>query len=688
MMTRWLRENWSLLAAGLAVTLASSLLALAQPRLLRFLDLKLYDTLTATKVSGVVSSVPIIVDIDEISLNRHGQWPWPRWKVARLVQGLHDLGAAVVTLDVVFPEEDRSSPINMNKDLAILHGHKLTLDAIPEEYLDYDELLSQALSKEPSVLGFGFTFGRPEAPNDRVCELPYLPLTVYRTKGAPEGGGALIEAKDAVCSLPRLGKAAAGSGFFNIRPDMDGAIRRSPMLMEYRGRTYPSLALSTFLQVLKPEQMVLRMGPEGVNALFLDDYTLPLDSRGNLLLRFGGPAGTHEFISASSVLDGELAPGRMLGRIALIGTSAVGLQDIHATPMEAAMPGVEVHATILDNLLQRTFFMRPSWAFGAEVLLSLVLGLGTALLLILTGAAWSLPVVALGGGTAWMGARQLLDQAGLFVSPLYPLLVAISNFIIISVIKYWREERRGKERNRLLMLTQEGAMQSMASLAEYRDPETGGHIRRTQSYVLALATALRKRPEYRRQLSVYDLEMLYKSSPLHDIGKVGVPDHILLKKGRLTEEEFEEMKKHTIYGYEAIHSAEIKLGANTFLRFAKEIAISHQEKWDGSGYPHGLSGEDIPLSGRIMAVADVYDALISRRIYKPPMPHEKAVEIIRANAGSHFDPCLVEVFLEIQEEFKDIAIRFADSEEDRRVLLGELHVGPDPRETKNSGGQG
>ncbi|MEE4263007.1 MAG: response regulator [Desulfobacteraceae bacterium] len=231
-----------------------------------------------------------------------------------------------------------------------------------------------------------------------------------------------------------------------------------------------------------------------------------------------------------------------------------------------------------------------------------------------------------------------------------------------------------KERTRRLALTQAVTIESLATLAEYRDPETGGHIKRTQNYVKALALQLKDHPRYRDELNDETIEMLYLSAPLHDLGKVGVPDHILLKAGKLTDEEFEEMKKHTVYGHDALLITEQKLGTDTFLRYAREIAHTHQEKWDGSGYPSGSKGEEIPLAGRLMALADVYDALISKRVYKPPFPHEKAVQIIIEGKGRHFDPDLVDAFVELQETFRNIALTFADYEEERQMLGGGKDV--------------
>ncbi len=217
-----------------------------------------------------------------------------------------------------------------------------------------------------------------------------------------------------------------------------------------------------------------------------------------------------------------------------------------------------------------------------------------------------------------------------------------------------------------VMAIQDVTIMAMASLAETRDSDTGNHIRRTQHYVKVLAQYLRKHPRF---ASVLDddryIALLFKSAPLHDIGKVGIPDRILLKPGKLTFEEFEIMKTHTTLGRDAIQSAEEHLGMKVeFLNLAKEIAYGHQEKWDGSGYPQGAAGEAIPVGARLMAVADVYDALISRRVYKEGMPHEKAAAIIVQGRGQHFDPDIVDAFVAVQDQFQAIAQRFADSDAD------------------------
>ena len=222
-------------------------------------------------------------------------------------------------------------------------------------------------------------------------------------------------------------------------------------------------------------------------------------------------------------------------------------------------------------------------------------------------------------------------------------------------------EREVAMRTLEVQAIQDVTIMAMTSLAETRDNETGNHIRRTQLYVKTLAERLRHHPRFEHLLNDRMIELLYKSAPLHDIGKIGIPDSILLKPGKLTVEEFEIMKTHTTLGRSAIEDAERRLGMRVaFLSVSKEIAYSHQEKWDGSGYPEGLAGDAIPVSARLMAVADVYDALISKRVYKPAFSHDQACGTIVRGKGNHFDPDMVDAFVDIAEDFRCIAQKYPD----------------------------
>lgn len=216
-----------------------------------------------------------------------------------------------------------------------------------------------------------------------------------------------------------------------------------------------------------------------------------------------------------------------------------------------------------------------------------------------------------------------------------------------------------------VIASQGATITALCSLTEVRDNETGGHIRRTQHYVRILAERLRDHPRFRHELNDETIDMMFRSAPLHDVGKVAIPDAILLKQGKLTPAEWEIMKRHPTYGRDAIAEAELELGdqGGSFLRFAREIAHCHHEKWDGSGYPQGLAGDDIPVSARLMAAADVYDALMSRRAYKEAYSHQRAMEMIQAERGRHFDPDVVDALQGLAETCRDIAQRYCDGDD-------------------------
>ena len=236
-------------------------------------------------------------------------------------------------------------------------------------------------------------------------------------------------------------------------------------------------------------------------------------------------------------------------------------------------------------------------------------------------------------------------------------------FVLFFVTRFAIEKRRAFVWHRQLENARQVTIESMASVAETRDPETGAHIKRTQHYVKAIAEQLKRAGEHPHILTKEYIDLLFISAPLHDIGKVGVPDHILLKPGKLTHDEMELMKQHAEFGRKIIFSTAQRIEGDNFLIIAGEIAATHHEKWDGTGYPRGLAGQDIPLSGRIMAVADIYDALISRRCYKQAFAHELATSLMRKARGTTFDPVVLDAFFSIEDTIKEIASRFCDTTE-------------------------
>ncbi len=212
-----------------------------------------------------------------------------------------------------------------------------------------------------------------------------------------------------------------------------------------------------------------------------------------------------------------------------------------------------------------------------------------------------------------------------------------------------------QEKTSMVEQLQDAIMVSLSDLVECRDATTAGHAQRTIAYVRALTRRMIVKGVYADQLSRENVRDMLRAAPLHDVGKVGISDTVLDKPGKLTREEFQQMQQHTVLGSKAIQRAIDKIRRPSFLNTVRDMTLTHHERWDGTGYPLGLRGEQIPLAGRIMAIADVYDALVSQRPYKTPIPHQKAVEIIREGRGTQFDPHIVDVFLEIHESFAEIA---------------------------------
>lgn len=276
-----------------------------------------------------------------------------------------------------------------------------------------------------------------------------------------------------------------------------------------------------------------------------------------------------------------------------------------------------------------------------------------------------------------------LGAVDYIAKPIRPviLLARVRAHLELKQARDWLRDQNGyleseiERRTREICLIKDISLNALAMLAEKRDNETGNHLHRTQAYVQALMRRLSRQDGYREELDESRQELIAKATPLHDIGKVGIPDHILLKPGKLTPEEFEIMKRHSRIGAQAIDDAirrvlddqsKKKVAALSdaplaFLDMARVIALSHHEKWNGGGYPEGLAGEAIPLPARLMALADVYDALTCRRHYKEPYPEERVVEIILEGRGKHFDPEIADAFLDLRQEFGNIAEHYADT---------------------------
>ena len=614
-----------LLLCGLLPTLAAAVLSLTRPAALANLEYAAYDRLVRWTPTRQPSGKIVIVDVDEKSLTSIGQWPWRRDVISRLIDSLRDRGAAVVALDIMFPESDR------------YEGTGRSPDAV----------LSDTLRKGRAILGYGLLFD-PIGEAPKPCVQHALSLPIIRGAGV-QTEDPFFQATSAVCNIPTLTSAAQASGFLNAAPDPDGILRRAPLLMQYRGRVYPALSLAAVRSVSNAHNLVLRIANVNTAALGLEGQEVPLDGKSNLLLRYRGAKRSFPYVSAADVLNGQVDPDEFKDRIVFVGTTALGTREVVATPLDTLFVGVEVQATVADNLIQRDFMYRPEHGVTLETQVVIGLGTITALVVARFGLIWGAIVSMSFLVAAWTGSRSLLATEGAYFSPLYPSLSILASMAAMTIAGFGVERRRAEVAGVEKAKSHRLMVQTLLSLTGIRDLETGKHSKRTQKYARVIAEELSKHPKFKDYLTPERVELLASLAPLHDIGKVGVPDRVLNKPGHLTPEELQEMRHHPRYGRDVLENAERAAGVrdDVALSVAKDIVYTHHEWWDGSGYPQGLRGEAIPIPGRVMAVVDVYDAMITRKLYQTPMTNEAAVAHIVQSRGTHFDPAVVDAFVKV-----------------------------------------
>jgi len=629
---------------GPAAVIVTAVLAVFPPAFLGRLDNAAYDILLRSIRTQQPGGRVVIVDVDERSLSTIGQWPWRRDLIGRLIARLREMGAATVALDIVFAEPDRGGDSGGSDRPPVASARATS-----------DEALAATLRDGRVVLGNAMRFDNFPAEGSECALHPVSPAVVHA--GDETGDTPYFQATGVVCNLAMLSRAAGASGFMNAAPDPDGILRRAPLLIEFDGRVYPSLALAAVMTATGSRDLVLRISNVNSASLSVDNRVVPVDGRANLLLRYRGKKQTFPYISAADVLGGRVPAGTLKDKVVFVGTTALGTREVVATPLDTLFAGVEVQATVADNLLQQDFISRSQVATVLEGMVVLVLGVAVAWLVASTGAMAGVFGSAIGIAAVWYSAGWVLSTTGVFISPLFPTIGATAALGIVTLVNFAVERGRADTAGREKTNAQRLMVQTLLSLTETRDAETGRHSRRTQQYVRLLAEQLSTHSEHQDYLTPERIDLVSSLAPLHDIGKVGVPDHILNKPGALTPDELAEMQKHPQYGYEVILKAEGRVGVrdDAILAMAKDIVYTHHERWDGTGYPRRLRGAEIPVEGRIMAVVDVYDATTTRSLYRPPMSHDDAVKFIVERRATHFDPAVVQAFVDVAPRFKIVS---------------------------------
>ena len=417
---------------GFLITLLGCVLELHPPKVLRQLEYSFYDVLLRATHNRLGSSRVAIVDVDEASLKVFGQWPWPRYRLALLLEKIQSLGASSVAFDMILAEADRTSPGSLRAQILRERNIDIAPGGFAQELPDNDGVLAATLAKGPFITSYQFQFGTSKGTGPE-CPIHVLSAGyVSRTEVAPSPQ--LSTATSVTCNLEPLAGAARFSGFLNVAPDSDGIHRRVPLVIRYRDSLYPSLALATALHALSVRQVLLEMESDRLTALRIGDRRIPVDAWANLLVNYRGGRNSFDYLSAGDILLDKYPPGRLVGKIAVLGTSAAGLKDMRPTPLDPLEPGSEIHATVIDNILAGDFISNPRWAKMLELSLVVFLGLLFTLFLSLRPSLLGLPVLlTVGIAGLLLGSAELLGSRGIFASPLLPLLTIGGIIIPLNV---------------------------------------------------------------------------------------------------------------------------------------------------------------------------------------------------------------------------------------------------------------
>lgn len=427
------------LGAALAVALIVVGLYLYPPAVLRSLDLGLYDLLLRLTHRGQTSDRIVVVDLDQRSLSEVGRWPWPRSRLATLLHSIRAQAPTSIALDMMFPEPDDPAS---------------------------DRALGEVLSAGPFVVGQAFTFSGDSAGRSGCALRPVAVVLRHGSDGSDAASG-LFQASGAICTVEGIAVAAPGAGFLNAVPDRDGIFRRAPLLIAHEGRMYPSLSLAALLQARGFKDIVLDLGGEAPGWLHVGDVSVPIDARGNLLVQFRGRRQSFPYVSAADVLAGRLAPGTLRGRIVFVGSSALGNQEVLATPLGPLLPGVEMHATVADNILRGDFLRRPSWAAPVELSLVVALALASGWLLTRLRALGGTLCVAAVGVVLWVAGAGAM-AAGTVISVLFPTLALAGSFAVVTTLNAAVERRRAERGIRGLATAGTVILDTLTSLGEVR----------------------------------------------------------------------------------------------------------------------------------------------------------------------------------------------------------------------------
>jgi adenylate cyclase len=397
------------------------------PKVFEPFENKLNDSMFLFRGEKKADENVVIIDIDEKSLKELGQWPWSRNKVAKVLQNLTDYGVAIIGLDVVFAEYDSSSPKKVLTELGINS----------KDAKDYDKILANTIASTPTIVGYVF----------------YLTDDGFNEKLSPKNSAILIEKNKpeksflikpyrTILNIPEIQEAAYSNGYFNTIPDQDGIVRSIPMLMDYDGALYPSLSLEMIRILLDERKITLKYFNQGAEYIQIGDVTIPTDTFGRMMINYRGEQHRYDYISAVDIYNKQVSPERLAGKIALLGTSASGLLDLRSTPFDSVYPGVEVHATAIDNILNGDFLSKPPWIIGTDIVDILVCLIIAFVILLIPSALLSFGIfTAFIFGIFYLHYYYLTTE-GLLLNTFFPVIGVSLLFIIGESINYYFETKQ------------------------------------------------------------------------------------------------------------------------------------------------------------------------------------------------------------------------------------------------------
>lgn len=430
------RKFMPVLVTGLLLIGLNLGLYISQPLPLTQASLNIYDLFLARRAAGVDNPVPVIVDLDEKSLREQGQWPWPRYRLALLLEKLSQAGAAVVALDILISEPDRTSPTAIMRSLREELGVDVDFAGLPEHFKDNDALLAKVVAANPVVLG-GFV--RFDNAPDQTTTIPGVRIIERIDPNGVPAAQWLMEGTGMTPLVPAL-EQAGPVAFFNMLPDQDGLIRRVPLVVRVGNTYYANLSLQALMRGMNVKTLRLNSGPAGLYSVNVGKLSIPITPAGFMLVPFAGPEHTFPYISASDVFKKDFDPERVRGRIVFVGTSAVGLQDIRSTPLDRYMPGVEVHASVVNAALTNQHITLLPFE-GAVQAAIIVLGGGMGLIFF----GLLPPIVAMLGNVTLAGVLFIFSgwwftTQGVFLTPLWGMLALLTQGTGLTVQRLWSTE--------------------------------------------------------------------------------------------------------------------------------------------------------------------------------------------------------------------------------------------------------